>query len=147
MFGSLMLTGCGTVMPAEQPTGPAPDTKAIVLRYVRGEPNPKKTNDGDPGPGKLFGDVQKFGVVELSPPSPVRHDVLGWTSLVCLRTHPPGKPASDYALFIGADSIRDARLSIATDGCTARSYEVLGKFKAPAKKKDKKRPGRPSSNR
>jgi len=126
-------------MTAEQPTGPAPDTKAIVLRYLRGEQRPRNTQDTDPGPGKLFGDVQKLGAVELSPPVPAQHPVLGWTSLACLRTHPPGKPASDYALFIGADSIRDARLSVGTDGCVTRSYEALGQFSAPVKKKNQQR--------
>jgi hypothetical protein len=138
----LMLTACGTVVTAEQPQGPPPDTKAIVQRYLRAEPAPKVPKDAGPGPGSLFSDVQKLGVVELSPPSLVQHPILGWTWLVCLRTHPVGQPTSDYSLFVGADSIRDARLSVATDGCAARTYDVLGQFTAPVKTKDGQQPGR-----
>ena len=61
---------------------------------------------------------------------------MGWTWLAWMRTHPIGKPANDYALFIGDDRIKDARLSVATDGCATRSYEVLGEFSAPPKKPD-----------
>jgi hypothetical protein len=125
-------------MTAEQPRGPAPDTKTVVLRYLRGEQRLRdmKDIDSDPGPGRLFGDVQKLGVVELSPPTLIQHPVLGWTWLACLRIHPPGKLASDYALFLGAESIRDARLSVVADGCATRSYELLGEFSAPAKKEE-----------
>lgn len=141
-MSSLAVAGCGTVMTAQPPQGPAPDTKAVVLRYLRGTSDKPGPDSDDPGPGQLFKDPQKMGVVELSPASPVQHDALGWTSLVCMRTHPIGKPANDYALFIGNDRIRDARLSVATDGCATRSYDVLGQFSAPAKKPDARSPGR-----
>jgi hypothetical protein len=130
---SLTVAGCGTVMTASPPQGPAPDTKAVVLRYLRGTPDKPGPDSTDPGPGSLFRDPQELGMIELSPPSLVQADVPGWTWLACMRTHPIGKPANDYALFIGGDRIRDARLSVATDGCATRSYEVLGQFSAPPK--------------
>jgi len=133
----LMLTGCGSVMTVERPQDPPPDAKAIILRYLRGEQLPQTQLAGDPGPGSLFGDMHKLGVVELSSPSLVQHPALGWTWLTCLRTHPADKPASDYALFVGNDRIRDARLSVAVDGCGTRSYEVLGQIKPPTKNKNK----------
>lgn len=135
-MSSLAVAGCGTVMTAQPLQGRAPDTKAVVLRYLRGEGNPPAADSADPGPGQLFKDPSKLGVIELSPASLVQHDVLGWTWLACVRTHPIGKPANDYALFIGDDRIRDARLSVVTDGCATRPYEVLGEFSAPSKKPD-----------
>jgi hypothetical protein len=142
VMSSVAIAGCGTVMTAQPPQGAAQDTKAVVLRYLRGTADVPGTNSIDPGPGQLFKDPKKMGVVELSPASLVQHDALGWTSLACMRIHPIGKAAHDYALFIGGDKIRDARLSVATDGCSTRSYEVLGEFSAPAKKPDAPRRGR-----
>jgi len=132
----LVLASCGTVMTTDQPQSPAPDAKAIVLRYLKKEQIPARPEVIDPGPGSLFGDVEKLGEVELSPPSPVQHPTLGWTWLSCLRVHPAAGPASDYALFIGDGRIRDARLSVATDGCATRSYEALGRFTNSVQKPD-----------
>ena len=134
VLGCFVLASCGTVMMKDQPQSPPPDTKVIVLRYLRKEPSPAKPGNADPGPGNLFANVQKLGAIELSPPSLVQHPTLGWTWLACLRTHPADGPAGDYALFIGDDRIRDARLSVATDGCATQSYEALGRFTEPAKK-------------
>lgn len=146
-MSSLAIAGCGTVMTAQPPQGPAPDSKAVVLRYLRGMAELPTPDSGDPGPGQLFKDPQKMGVVELSPASSVQHDVLGWVWLACMRTHPIGKPANDYALFIANDRIRDARLSVATDGCATRSYDVLGQFSAPAKKPEARPSGRKRTGR
>ena len=123
-------------MMTDQPQNAPPDTKAIVLRYLRKDPGPAKPGNTDPGLGTLFADVQKLGTVELSPPTLVQHQTLGWTWLACLRTHPADGPVADYALFIGDERIRDARLSVATDGCATRSYETLGRYTEPAKKAD-----------
>jgi hypothetical protein len=141
-ISSLTVAGCGTVMTAQPLQGPAPDTKAVVLRYLHGTAIPPAADSADPGPGQLFKDPAKLGAIELSTASAVQHDVLGWTWLACMRTHPSGKPAGDYALFIGDDRIRDARLGVVTDGCATRSYEVLGQFSAPAKKPDAPSRGR-----
>jgi hypothetical protein len=144
---SLTVAGCGTVMTASPPQGPAPDTRAVVLRYLRGTPDKPGPDSGDPGPGQLFKDPPKLGAIELSPASLVQHDAMGWTWLACMRTHPIGKSANDYALFIGDDRIRDARLSVVTDGCATRSYEVLGQFSAPPKNPDARSQGHDHTGR
>lgn len=123
-------------MTTDQPQSAAPDAKAIVLRYLKKDPALAKPGPSDPGPGSLFASVDKLGMIELSAPSPVQHPTLGWTWLACPRTHPAHGSASDYALFIGTDSIRDARLSVATDACATRTYEPLGRFNEPVKKTD-----------
>ena len=146
-MSSLAVAGCGTVMTAQPPQGAAPDTKAVVLRYLRGVSSLPAPESADPGPGQLFKDPQKLGTIELSPPSAVQNDVLGWTWMACMRTHPIAKAAHDYALFIDGDKVRDARLSVATDGCSTRSYEVLGEFSAPSKKPDAPPRGRNRTGR
>jgi hypothetical protein len=138
---TLAVTGWAAGATAQH--GPAPDARAIVLRYLRSEPIPPAPPDVGSGPGALFNDPQKLGVVELSLPTPVEHPTLGWTWLACLRTHPVGKPVRDYALFIGMNRIRDARLSVQSDRCAARTYKVLGVFHTkkpdPAADRDRKR--------
>ena len=146
-MSSLAIAGCGTVMTTQPPQGPAPDSRAVVLRYLRGTPDKPGPDSGDPGPGQLFKDPPKLGAIELSPASLVQHDAMGWTWLACMRTHPIGKPANDYALFIGGDRIRDARLSVATDGCATRSYEILGQFSAPPKNPDARSQGHDHTGR
>ena len=136
---SLFMTGCIVGPEAQQgpevQQGPAPDARSIVLRYLRSEQIPPTTVTTT-GPGVLFTDPRKLGLIELSTPNSVQHPTLGWTWLVCLRTHPIGRPTNDYALFIGLDRIRDARLSIGTDRCATRPYQVLGVFEVPVKKPD-----------
>jgi hypothetical protein len=134
--GGFILSSCGSVMMADQPQGPPPDSKSVVLRYLRTKLPPVEPGSAGSGPGKLFADVQKLGAVELSPPTSIRHPTVGWTWLTCFRTHPADGSTNDFALFIDANSIRDARLSVATDGCAARTYEALGRFDEPAKKTD-----------
>ena len=136
IVGFLLLTSCGTVMTTDQPQGAPPDAKAIVLRYLKKDPGLAKPGTSSPGPGSLFASVDKLGMIELSAPSPVQHPTFGWTWLACLRTHPADDAASDYALFIGTDSIRDARLSVATDACATQTYEPLGRFNERVKKTD-----------
>jgi len=134
-FAGYALAGCTATMAAAQAGRPAPpDTKAIVLRYLHSQPVPPAGADLGKGPGNLFADPKKLGLVELSPPSLVQHPMLGWTWVACLRTHPDGQSAHDYALFISGKRIQDARLSVATDHCAARKYEVLGVFGVPLKK-------------
>jgi hypothetical protein len=129
IVGCLAVTGCGSVVTAERPQGPAPDTKAIVLRYLRGDAGgANEPIIPDLGVGQLFNEPQSLGAVELSPPSLVQHNVLGWTWLTCLRAHPIATPARDYALFIRNNRIEDARLSVATDRCASQTYEELGRF-------------------
>jgi len=146
-MSSLAIAGCGTVMTTQPPQGPAPDSRAVVLRYLRGTPDKPGPDSTDPGPGSLFRDPQELGMIDLSPPSLVQADVPGWTWLTCMRTHPVGKPAHDYALFIGDDRIRDARLSVVTDGCATRSYKILGQFSAPPKNPDARSQGHDHTGR
>ena len=136
VFAGFALAGCTAAVAAAQAGPPAPpDAKAIVLRYLNSRPAPPAGTGLGSGPGNLFAGPKKLGPVELSPPSPVQHPVLGWTWVACLRTHPDGKPARDYALFISGNRIQDARLSVATDRCAARKYEALGVFGTAAKEK------------
>src|SRR3569833_516311 len=113
ILGTLVLACCADVMAlAQNSRATLPDTKAIVLRYLRSEPIPAAIEDTGSGPGDLFNDPKKLGIVELSRPTWVQHPTLGWTWLACLRTHPLDRPVGDYALFIGTQKIRDARLSV-----------------------------------
>ena len=57
--------------------------------------------------------------------------------MACLRSHPAGKPQSDYTIFIKDDAIVDVRRSVVTDNCATQSYETLGTFAAPGKRADK----------
>ena len=146
-LAAVILTGCGTIAAWPQAQGRAPDTRAIVLRYLRGDKVPSPDVTVGPGPGSLFTNPQKLGSVELSQPDLVQHPTLGWTWLACLRTHPIERGTSDYALFMGPDRIRDARLSVATDRCAARAYQVLGIFGAAVHKPEAPRSRRSRANR
>lgn len=138
-FAGFTLTCAMTIVAAAQTAAPPrPDAKAIVLRYLRTKPPVASPEDLGTGPGGLFGAPEKLGLLEISQPSPVQHPTLGRTWLACLRTHPADKPARDYALFMTASRIQDARLSIVSDRCAARTYQILGVFGAAAEKMKEK---------
>jgi hypothetical protein len=133
------LTSCASISTADDsaPQGPAPNYKAIVSRYLRADPRaPKAPEVVSAGVGTFFRAPQNFGLIELSQVSLVRHNTLGWTWLTCLRSHPAGKPPSDYTIFIKDDAIVDVRRSIETDNCATQSYETLGTFAAPRNRAD-----------
>jgi len=134
------LTSCASISTADDlaPLGPAPNYKAIVSHYLRAGPHAPKapenvsagvgTLDVSVGVGTFFHAPQNFGLIEMSQVSLVRHNTLGWTWLTCLRSHPAGKPPSDYTIFIKDDDIVDVRRSVVTDKCATQSYETLGTF-------------------
>jgi hypothetical protein len=107
--------------------GREPDYRRIIAEKFLLNRNPDPILDAD----RFIVNRQTLGPLEIAKPRWVQHDTAGWVWLVCLRAHPPGKPAFDLSVFISDrpipgvanPPIADARTSILADGCDRQAYE------------------------
>ena len=129
------MAGCGTISPSQLyvSSGTPPAYRQIVLRDLHAsldKNSTKKTlNDDARTPEEVvrgtFVNAARLGRVEISGVSQTLHKTLGMVWFACLRSYPAGAGPSDYAIFMNAARILDARRSLLIDDCGSKQYTLL----------------------